>query len=125
MRRQLAMSVDTEVTALEIRKISKTFGATHALIEASFSIRGASVHGLLGENGSGKSTLVKILSGYHAPDVGGSVRVWGEEVSLPIRPGGFREIGLSFVHQTLALTRALSVAENLRVAEVTSPRRLR
>jgi ribose transport system ATP-binding protein len=110
--------------ALEVRGISKTFGATRALSEASFSVQASTVHGLLGENGSGKSTLVKILSGYHSPDPGGSVQVWGSEVSLPIRPGGFREIGMSFVHQSLALTQALSVVENLAVAEVTRPRRL-
>jgi ribose transport system ATP-binding protein len=110
--------------ALQVRGISKTFGATRALVNASFNVRRSTVHGLLGENGSGKSTLVKILSGYHVPDSGGSVALWGNEVSLPIRPGGFREIGMSFVHQTLALTPALSVVENLRVAEITRPRRL-
>lgn len=110
--------------ALELRGISKTFGATRALVSVSFNVRSATVHGLLGENGSGKSTLVKILSGYHAPDPGASARLWGDEVGLPIRPGAFREIGMSFVHQTLALTPALSVVENLQIGELSSPRRL-
>src|SRR5579859_1624259 len=117
------MSKDQAV-ALEVRELSKVFGATKALMSASFKVGGSTVHGLLGENGSGKSTLVKILSGYHVPD-GGGIDVWGSPVRLPIRPGGYREVGMSFVHQSLGLARPLSVTENLRIAEVTEPRRLR
>ncbi len=111
--------------ALEVREVSKTFGATRALVGASFRIRGSSVHGLLGENGSGKSTLVKVLSGYHAPDSGGSVTAWGQEIRLPVKPGGYRELGIAFVHQSLGLAPALSITENLMVSNVTQPARLR
>jgi ribose transport system ATP-binding protein len=117
------MSVEPPAAAaLEVHDISKAFGATRALTEASFTVRASTVHGLLGENGSGKSTLVKILSGYHAPD-DGSVNAWGEEVRLPLRPGEYRQIGLTFVHQSLGLSPALSVTENLLVGDLTQPRR--
>jgi monosaccharide-transporting ATPase len=48
---------------LEVRNISKTFGATRALRNVEFSIDAGEVFVVLGQNGSGKSTLVKVLSG--------------------------------------------------------------
>ena len=79
------------------------------------------VHGLLGENGSGKSTLIKVLAGFHDPDEG-ELLIDGEPVKLPLAPGQFRGLGLSFVHQDLGLIESLSVLENLRVAELASSR---
>ena len=73
------------------------------------------VHGLVGENGSGKSTLVKVLSGYHRPDPGGSLAIDGEPVALPVRPALVRKLGLSVVHQDLGLIDGFSVLENMRV----------
>jgi len=73
------------------------------------------IHGLVGENGSGKSTLVKILSGYHTPDNGGSLAIDGEPIALPVRPGTMRRLGLSVVHQDLGLIDSFSVLENLRI----------
>ncbi len=78
------------------------------------------VHGLLGKNGSGKSTLVKILAGFHAPDPGGELRFHGELVELPLKPGDYRRLGMSFVHQNLGLVPSLTVLENLRLVELTS-----
>jgi ribose transport system ATP-binding protein len=112
------------VVALGVRGISKTFGATRALVDASFDVDAGTVHGLLGENGSGKSTLVKILSGYHAPDAG-ELEAWGDQIRLPVRLGGYRALGIAFVHQSLGLAPALSVTENLMVADVTRPGRMR
>ncbi len=75
---------------------------------------------LLGENGSGKSTLVKILAGYHVPEPGGELWVAGREVPLPVPPGEYREIGLSFVFQDLGLAPGLRVLENLFVGRRTA-----
>ncbi|MCW2762083.1 MAG: sugar transporter ATP-binding protein [Marmoricola sp.] len=102
--------------------ISKTFGGVRALDDVDLTIRCGEVHGLLGENGSGKSTLVKILSGFHAPDRGGELEINGRSVSLPLHPGQFRSLGMSFVHQELGLVPSLSVVENLLVGELTSHR---
>jgi len=106
---------------LELRSLSKSFGGTQALHDVHLSVLPGEVHGLLGENGSGKSTLVKILVGFHHPDEG-QLLIDGEPVRLPLAPGQFRELGMSFVHQDLGLVESLSALENLRVAELASPR---
>jgi ribose transport system ATP-binding protein len=112
-----------EVSAprLELRSLSKSFGGTQALRGVDLSLLPGEVHGLLGENGSGKSTLIKILAGFHNPD-DGELLIDGKPVRLPLAPGQFRELGLSFVHQDLGLIESLSVLENLRVAELASSR---
>lgn len=100
---------------LELRNCSKTFGGRPALRDVGLDVHAGEVHALLGQNGSGKSTVIKVLAGYHAPDPGASLKVHGEEVSLPIPPGRARRKGLAFVHQDLGLAEDLTVLENLRV----------
>ena len=51
--------------SLELKKVSKSFGATKALSGISFTLKEGEVVGLLGPNGAGKSTLMRILSGYY------------------------------------------------------------
>ncbi|HVA91538.1 MAG TPA: sugar ABC transporter ATP-binding protein [Chloroflexota bacterium] len=101
--------------ALEVIRLSKSFGGTRVLREVSFDLARGSILGLVGRNGSGKSTLIKILSGYHEPDPGGVLRVGGSEVTFPLAPGQSHRVGLSFVHQDLGLIPRLTVLENLRV----------
>jgi len=106
---------------LEARGLTKSFGGTQALRGVDLTLFPGEVHGLLGENGSGKSTLIKILAGFHAPDAG-ELAIDGEPVRLPLEPGQFRALGMSFVHQHLGLVESLSVLENLRVAELAESR---
>jgi ribose transport system ATP-binding protein len=113
---------DEQHPVVALRHISKTFGGARALHDVDLTVRRGEVHGLLGENGSGKSTLIKILSGFHAPDAGGELEINGRNVSLPLQPGQFRALGLSFVHQDLGLVPSLSVVENLLVGDLTSRR---
>jgi ribose transport system ATP-binding protein len=100
---------------LDIERISKTFAGRRVLHDASVAIAAGEVRGLVGQNGSGKSTLIKILSGVHAPDPGGRVRVLGREASLPLSPGDPARLGMSFVHQDLGLFEDGSVLDNLRI----------
>ena len=53
------------VSLLELRGVTKTFGATIALREINLKLEAGRFHALLGENGAGKSTLIKILAGIH------------------------------------------------------------
>ena len=101
--------------------MSKHFGGARALDDVGLTVLSGEVHGLLGENGSGKSTLIKILAGFHAPDTG-ELEVDGQPVKLPLVPGQFRSLGLSFVHQDLGLVPTLSVTENLGVGELAASR---
>jgi ribose transport system ATP-binding protein len=123
--------VEAEVTqaatepALEIRRLSKTFGGQKALQEVDFSLLPGEVHGLLGQNGSGKSTLIKVLTGFHEPDPGAKLLVFGQTVKLPVPPGEFRRLGLSFVHQTLGLIPSLTVLENLLLPQLAVARAFR
>lgn len=103
--------------ALELRDITMRFGAFLALRDVDFRVNPGEIVALLGENGCGKSTLVKILAGVNVPEPGGRLSLGGREVPLPLAPGQFRDLGLSFVHQDLGLARTLSVVENLVVGE--------
>jgi ribose transport system ATP-binding protein len=109
--------------ALGIESLSKTFGANTVLRDVHLDLIPGQIHGLLGENGSGKSTLIKVLSGYHEPDPGASVSLWGKQVVFPLRPGAAGALGLSFVHQDLGLIPEISIVENLFVAEIASGKR--
>ncbi|KKC31428.1 ABC transporter ATP-binding protein [Devosia psychrophila] len=109
---------------LSVSNISKTFGGAKALQNVSFKVMPGEVHGLLGKNGSGKSTLVKILAGFHAPDDGGTMQFNGDAVSLPLKPGDYRRLGMAFVHQNLGLIPSLTVLENLRLVPLTSGKAL-
>jgi ribose transport system ATP-binding protein len=98
--------------ALHISALSKTFAGSRALNDVGFDVRPGEVHALVGENGSGKSTLIKILSGYHLPDLGAVIRVGGQPLHLGSPVASHRQ-GCRFVHQDLGLVGDLSVADNL------------
>jgi ribose transport system ATP-binding protein len=102
---------------LEVRNLSKTFVGQRALDGVDFDVGPAEVHALVGHNGSGKSTLIKLLSGFHTPDDGGTITVAGEELRSG-DPAASRRAGLRFIHQELGLVDELTVLENLRLGGV-------
>src|ERR1700734_657980 len=109
---------DGAADALVVERLSKRFGGALALNNVNLAVRRGEVHGLLGSNGSGKSTLIKILAGFHTPEPGGRIRLFGRELELPISGHRARELGLAFVHQHLGLIPSLSLTENLRIARL-------
>ncbi|MBP2462718.1 MULTISPECIES: multiple monosaccharide ABC transporter ATP-binding protein [unclassified Rhizobium] len=105
---------------LEMRGISKSFGAVKALSDVSFTVKEGEIHALVGENGAGKSTLMKVLSGvYPHGSYEGSILFDGEERH-------FRDIndseklGIIIIHQELALIPLMSIAENIFLANAPS-----
>lgn len=100
-------------SALEISHLSKHFDGAVALDDVGLQVARSEVHGLLGSNGSGKSTLIKVLAGFHDPEPGAEIRLYGDKLPLPVSGARTREKGLAFVHQNLGLIPTLSVTENL------------
>ncbi|HVR76715.1 MAG TPA: sugar ABC transporter ATP-binding protein [Planctomycetota bacterium] len=96
---------------LEMRGVSKRFGATLALRGVDLAVRRGEVHALIGENGAGKSTLMKVLSGAHPPG-GGSMLLEGKPYS-PAGPDAARRAGVSMIYQELTLAPRLTVEENV------------
>ncbi len=105
---QAELPVDRHI---ETRGISKSFGGTRALSNASVSVRSGSVHALVGENGAGKSTLGKIIAGVLAPD-DGELLVRGEPVSFR-SPREALERGIAAIGQEPSVVPHLTVAENV------------
>lgn len=104
-----------EAPLLEVQGISKHFGATKALQDVSFNLRGGEVHALMGENGAGKSTLMNILSGTLPKDAG-KILINGEEVDIA-SPAEARERGIAIIHQELSNVPDMTIAENLALGQ--------
>jgi D-xylose transport system ATP-binding protein len=96
---------------LELREVSKRFGAVQALTEVDFSAEGHRVTALVGDNGAGKSTLVKIISGI-VPADSGTYRFDGKPVHVT-SPQGASALGIATIYQDLALCDNLDVVANL------------
>ena len=108
-----------EPAQLSLSNISKRFGGTLALDSIDWSVAEGEVHCLVGENGSGKSTLIKILSGVHAPDPGGTIIMRGVSHS-GLTPHEARQLGIQVIFQDLSLFPNLTVEENIAIGLVLS-----
>lgn len=98
---------------LEMRSITKTFPGVKALSDVTLEVARGEIHAICGENGAGKSTLMKVLSGVYPHGTYDGDIVFENEVVE------FRDIraseakGIVIIHQELALSRYLSIAENI------------
>ena len=96
---------------LELKNISKHFGDVQSLKNVDFYVKAGEVVGLLGDNGAGKSTLIKIVTGYHQPDVG-EIYFNGERVENLTVPRA-RELGVETVYQERALAEQQTLWRNI------------
>jgi len=106
----------TDIPALRLQDIVKTFPGVRALDGVSFQVMPGEVHALLGENGAGKSTLMKVLGGIHQPDEG---KIFiAEQPAVMKSPLDAKSKGVVFIHQELSLADELSAAENIYLGQL-------
>ena len=96
---------------LKARGLVKRFGRVVALDHCDFDLMPGEILGVIGENGAGKSTLIKATSGAISADDG---EIWleGQKVSFT-SPIAARDAGIETVYQTLAMSPALLIADNM------------
>lgn len=98
---------------LEMHSITKTFPGVRALSEVTLQVSRGEVHAICGENGAGKSTLMKVLSGvYPHGSYEGTILFEGKEVQFKNISDSEAD-GIVIIHQELALSPHLSIAENI------------
>ena len=96
-----------------MRSITKTFPGVKALQDVTLEVARGAIHAICGENGAGKSTLMKVLSGvYPIGSYDGDIVFENETVAFrDIRDS--EALGIVIIHQELALSPYLSIAENI------------
>jgi D-xylose transport system ATP-binding protein len=101
----------SETPVLQLRGISKRFGAVQALTNVDFEVYAGEVIGLVGDNGAGKSTLIKCIAGINPIDTG-EIVFEGRPVHIH-GPKDAAALGIETVYQDLALCDNLDVVANL------------
>ncbi len=96
---------------LEVRNLSKNFGAVEALKGVSLAVAPGEVVALAGDNGAGKTTLIKAISGVYRPS-SGEILLKGQPVDFG-SPQEAREQGIETIYQDLALADNLSIGANI------------
>jgi fructose transport system ATP-binding protein len=96
---------------LKARGLNKRYGRVTALDNCDFDLMPGEILAVIGDNGAGKSSLIKALSGAITPD-SGDIFLEGQQVSFN-SPIAARNAGVETVYQTLAMSPALSIADNM------------
>ncbi|MEM6712667.1 MAG: ATP-binding cassette domain-containing protein [Pseudomonadota bacterium] len=96
---------------LKARGLVKRYGKVTALDHCDFDLQPGEILAVIGDNGAGKSSLIKVISGAVSPDAG-TVTLEGKNVRFS-SPIDAREAGIETVYQTLAMSPALSIADNM------------
>lgn len=107
----MTSDIRASLPAISLERVSKSFGATVAVDDVTFSIDEGSVHALLGENGAGKSTIVKMLSGLIEADTG-TYAIFGETKKLS-SPRISHQHGIQTAFQEMTLVKDLTVLDNM------------
>lgn len=102
---------DNRQPLLTARGLVKRYGRVTALDNADFDLYPGEVLAVIGDNGAGKSSLIKAISGAIRPDEG-EILLEGKPVSFK-SPIEARDAGIETVYQQLALSPALSIADNM------------
>ncbi|TBR40955.1 ABC transporter ATP-binding protein [Marinomonas agarivorans] len=97
--------------AIELRGISKRFGAVQANKDISLQVPAATIHGIIGENGAGKSTLMSIIYGFYEADKG-EIDIDGQLTHIRNSQDAINA-GIGMVHQHFMLVENFSVLENI------------
>jgi len=105
------VSMSEPEIVLKARGLVKRYGRVVALDHADFDLYAGEILAVIGDNGAGKSTMIKAISGAVVPDAG-VVTLDGESVLFK-SPMQAREAGIETVYQNLALSPALSIADNM------------
>ncbi len=101
----------TREPILTTRGLVKRYGRVTALDDADFDLYPGEVLGVIGDNGAGKSTLIKAICGAVTPDEG-EIKLDGKSLHFKT-PMDARNAGIETVYQNLALSPALSIADNM------------
>lgn len=96
---------------LTARGLVKRYGRVTALDHADFDLYPGEILAVIGDNGAGKSSMIKAISGAISPDEG-EIRLEGKPVNFR-SPMDARTAGIETVYQNLALSPALSIADNM------------
>jgi ABC-type sugar transport system, ATPase component len=96
---------------LSARGLVKRYGRVVALDHADFDLYPGEILAVIGDNGAGKSSLIKAISGAIVPDEG-EITLEGKKVQFT-NPMAARAAGIETVYQTLAMSPALSIADNM------------
>ena len=96
---------------LTARGLVKRYGKVTALDHSDFDLMPGEILAVIGDNGAGKSSLIKAISGAVIPDAG-TIELEGKKIQFE-SPIEAREAGIETVYQTLAMSPALSIADNM------------
>ena len=109
------MKTRNDNVILEVRDISKHFGALVAVDRLSFRVYQGEIFGLIGPNGAGKSTVLGVISGFEPPSTLESKVIFRGQNITKLRPYEIAKLGIGRNFQGLSLFMSLPVVDNVFV----------